>query len=736
MDSSFLEDPHPISPHLRPTSHATASATAAAASSRSIISPYNLYLHPKLVVKHYQFWRLVTNFLYFRKMGNLFNHELPSKSIENDMSLLLELHFLEPSGFLIVPRRGFEGKRDSRDFTVELNLSVVSKPQEAISILGKSQGQLQSPFTFPNNIREHPLWKWHFDYGGIFAMFDQIDIAIVDMDIEDGDAAGTLSGSEERSQITVPLRDFSPDGQPDARPEDIVERLERKVYTQSDGVKSYHQSFLPAGTTLASDNHHRLIYSYQHAISSFAARLIEEEVEAMKEKDGFVSARPERMLRLQTTHTPHFLGLHQELGFWKETNFGDGVIIGVLDTGVLPSHPSFSDEKHLHQLNGEGSMNSIRHDQESFNLLTILPQKHDSALLTQIRRRIASLMIEKRESDRGSVVFSSSRSVCPSLFSRSRSHDSSPLSLDLVSSSSRSIDRSPPPLHSLSRLCSMLLWEDGVDVISISIIDYSQPLFEDNICEAHLQRFHELEQYTRLLCAERSLNGTDVNGKVVLYGFSTTADAHVLPATHVSHQARLKIKAYINSTNTPVAAILFEGTVIGDSSALVVASFSSRGPNLASPRILKPDIIGPGVSILAAWPFSFNDNTNSKSNFNVISGASMSCPHLSGVAVLLKSSHPSWSPAAIKSAIMTSVDLLNLQGKPILDQTLHAVDILLTGAGHVNPSKSNDPGLVYDIQPDDYLPNLCGKGYTDKEVRIIAHGTIKCSEESSIPEGH
>ncbi|KAK2986533.1 hypothetical protein RJ640_005575, partial [Escallonia rubra] len=34
-----------------------------------IISPYNLYLNPRLVVKHYQFWRLVTNFLYFRKMG-------------------------------------------------------------------------------------------------------------------------------------------------------------------------------------------------------------------------------------------------------------------------------------------------------------------------------------------------------------------------------------------------------------------------------------------------------------------------------------------------------------------------------------------------------------------------------------------------------------------------------------------------------------------------------------------
>jgi len=36
-----------------------------------IISPYHLYLNPRLVVKQYQFWRLVTNFLYFRKMGKV-----------------------------------------------------------------------------------------------------------------------------------------------------------------------------------------------------------------------------------------------------------------------------------------------------------------------------------------------------------------------------------------------------------------------------------------------------------------------------------------------------------------------------------------------------------------------------------------------------------------------------------------------------------------------------------------
>ncbi|KAF2298925.1 hypothetical protein GH714_029156 [Hevea brasiliensis] len=174
-------------------------------------------------------------------------------------------------------------------------------------------------------------------------------------------------------------------------------------------------------------------------------------------------------------------------------------------------------------------------------------------------------------------------------------------------------------------------------------------------------------------------------------GFSTISDPHVLPATHVSFAAGLKIKAYINSTKTPTATILFKGTVIGDPLSPAVTSFSSRGPSLASPGILKPDIIGP----------------DTKSTFNILSGTSMACPHLSGIAALLKSSHPDWSPSAIKSAIMTTADILNMEGKPIVDETRQPADIFATGAGHVNPSRANDPGLIYDIQPDDYIPYLC-----------------------------
>ena len=270
---------------------------------------------------------------------------------------------------------------------------------------------------------------------------------------------------------------------------------------------------------------------------------------------------------------------------------------------------------------------------------------------------------------------------------------------------------------------------------------------------------------TSAYCAPGSLKNLDVKGKVVVCdrggdigrtekgvevknaggaamilansindSFSTFADPHVLPATHVSYAAGLKIKAYTKSTSNPSATILFKGTNVGVTSAPQITSFSSRGPSIASPGILKPDITGPGVSILAAWPAPLLNVTGSKSTFNMISGTSMSCPHLSGVAALLKSAHPNWSPAAIKSAILTTADTLNLKDEPILDDKHMPADLFAIGAGHVNPSKANDPGLIYDIEPYDYIPYLCGLGYTNAQVEAIVLRKVNCSKESSIPE--
>ncbi|KAL9167206.1 hypothetical protein ABFS82_05G080100 [Erythranthe guttata] len=111
-----------------------------------------------------------------------------------------------------------------------------------------------------------------------------------------------------------------------------------------DYLETWYTSFLP--TTLASetDQTPRLVYSYCNVFSGFAAKLTRDEAKVMHNKNGFISARRQEIFPLHTTHSPNFLGLHQDTGFWNNSNYGRGVIIGVLDTGIFPDHPSFGDE--------------------------------------------------------------------------------------------------------------------------------------------------------------------------------------------------------------------------------------------------------------------------------------------------------------------------------------------------------------------------------------------------------
>lgn len=84
------------------------------------------------------------------------------------------------------------------------------------------------------------------------------------------------------------------------------------------------------------------VYSYRH-VPGFAARLTSEQVKAMKNKDEVLSVRKERTFTLQTTHSPQFLGLNKDKGLWRDSKVGEGVIIGVLDSGIVAGHPSFDD---------------------------------------------------------------------------------------------------------------------------------------------------------------------------------------------------------------------------------------------------------------------------------------------------------------------------------------------------------------------------------------------------------
>jgi hypothetical protein len=137
-----------------------------------------------------------------------------------------------------------------------------------------------------------------------------------------------------------------------------------------------------------------------------------------------------------------------------------------------------------------------------------------------------------------------------------------------------------------------------------------------------------------------------------------------------------------------------------------MGSFSSRGLGPVA-DILKPDVTAPGINILAG---SSPDAVNSVSGefFAFLTGTSMSTPHVAGVAALLKQAHPDWSPAAIKSALMTTA----YQDVTLSNGTTQAIPFDF-GSGHIDPNKANDPGLVYDITADEYDAFSCGIGSPD-----------------------
>ncbi|KAJ6674517.1 PEPTIDASE S8 [Salix viminalis] len=213
-------------------------------------------------------------------------------------------------------------------------------------------------------------------------------------------------------------------------------------------------------------------------------------------------------------------------------------------------------------------------------------------------------------------------------------------------------------------------------------------------------------------------------------GNEIIADPHVLPASHINYTSGVAIFKYINSTEYPVAYITLPVTKIGTKPDPVMAAFSSKGPNTIAPDILKPDITAPGVSVIAAFTEAQGptnqDFDRRRVLFNSISGTSMSCPHVSGVVGLLKTLHPTWSPASIKSAIMTTAMTRDNTMEPILNANHTKASPFSYGAGHIRPNQAMDPGLVYDLTVNDYLNFLCALGYSDKQISTFSDTPYEC----------
>jgi subtilisin family serine protease len=169
------------------------------------------------------------------------------------------------------------------------------------------------------------------------------------------------------------------------------------------------------------------------------------------------------------------------------------------------------------------------------------------------------------------------------------------------------------------------------------------------------------------------------------------ADLHAVPTVHLQNTERAAIYGYVSGTANPTAQ-LSAGVITAGVVAPDVAAFSSRGPALAAGGdMLKPDIMAPGVAILAA--VSPANVSAPGRNFDFYQGTSMSSPHIAGIGALMKQRHPDWSPMMIKSALMTTASQLRNNGTPIAGGRLPSVR-----ARSIQQGRRSGPGLRRGLQ--------------------------------------
>lgn len=220
------------------------------------------------------------------------------------------------------------------------------------------------------------------------------------------------------------------------------------------------------------------------------------------------------------------------------------------------------------------------------------------------------------------------------------------------------------------------------------------------------------------------LANTDADGE------SIAADPHVLPGVHIGDTAGDQLRTWLASGSGHTAEIA--GTTLDFDAANgdIMAGFSSRGPNVnTAPSIIKPDVTAPGVSILAAYRSTpvAGDASPWMTEFNFVSGTSMSSPHTAGAAALMRSLYPGWSPAQIKSALMSTA----MNDGVLKDDGTTPADPFDMGGGRVDLSAASQAGLVFDVTTTEFEDADPALGGNPQTLNLPSLGNHNCVQECS-----
>jgi subtilisin family serine protease len=126
----------------------------------------------------------------------------------------------------------------------------------------------------------------------------------------------------------------------------------RKRFNANDGLVQQHVNRLQAQQDrllLRANVLHNQVYSYSLTFNGFAVLLTPTEAEQMRLRKGVTGVWEDRPRSVATSDSPQFLGLFDSNGGLSADLglTGEDVIIGIIDSGIAPGHPSISDREQI-----------------------------------------------------------------------------------------------------------------------------------------------------------------------------------------------------------------------------------------------------------------------------------------------------------------------------------------------------------------------------------------------------
>lgn len=175
--------------------------------------------------------------------------------------------------------------------------------------------------------------------------------------------------------------------------------------------------------------------------------------------------------------------------------------------------------------------------------------------------------------------------------------------------------------------------------------------------------------------------------QLVNMGAGAVGDQVTIPSVFVGYTNGQGMVTWYNMYGAASEVTLDNSPYQAGNIADRLANFSSRGPSIR--QMLEPDVVAPGVNIFSSG-YGPGSGEARHLGFGQVSGTSMAAPHVAGSAAVLKQLHPDWTPAQIKSALMSTAEI------DVADYDGSEAGVLDHGAGRIDLGHAGDPGLTFD----------------------------------------